>query len=53
MDIFFSGEEESRDEAGIMVVAHVDENSLSILKKLPENAKFVISKQDKEDKNYA
>ena len=44
MDIFFSGEEESKDEAGIMVVAHIDEEALSVIEQLPENAKFIISK---------
>ena len=41
--VFFDGEEQSKSYPGIMVIAHIDEENLHLVKELPENVKFIVS----------
>ena len=40
--VLFDGEEESRNYHGMMIIAHIDEENLHLVKELPERVKFVV-----------
>jgi hypothetical protein len=40
--VLFDGEETSQNYRGMMIIAHIDENDLHLVKTLPETVKFVV-----------
>lgn len=40
--VLFDGEEASQNYPGMMIIAHVEEENLELVKALPENVKFVV-----------
>ena len=44
--IFFDGEGSSGDIAGIMVIAHIGEGDLELIRRLPVNVRFCIEAAD-------
>jgi len=45
--VFFDGEEASENSAGIMVIAHIGEEALDFIKKLPDNVRLKIEDEDR------
>ena len=44
--VLFDGEETSHGYHGMMVIAHIDEDDLQLVKDLPETVKFVVELAD-------
>ncbi len=40
--VFFDGEEKSDQYHGLMIIAHIDQENLHLVKQLPANVKFVV-----------
>ena len=41
--VLFDGEEQSGSYSGMMIIAHIDEENLHLVKELPENVKFTVT----------
>lgn len=44
--VLFDGEETSQSYRGMMIIAHIEEENLDLVKKLPENVRFVVELAD-------
>lgn len=42
LTILFDGEENSSDDRGIMVIAHIDKENIELITKLPNSVRFTI-----------
>ena len=40
--VFFDGEETSKKYPGMMIIGHIQEDDLYLLKELPENVRFIV-----------
>jgi hypothetical protein len=40
--VLFDGEEQSQAYHNMMIIAHIDEEDLNLVKELPDNVKFVV-----------
>jgi hypothetical protein len=40
--VFFDGEEASEKYHGLMIIAHIDDENLHLVKELPDNVKFIV-----------